>query len=172
VRAAVAVSPPQDLQAGADALSRGFNRVYTRHFLATLKRKSLAMLERHPGLVDPDRVAAARTLADFDDAVTAPLHGFADARDYYRRASCKQYLAGIRVPTLVINARNDPFLPARALAAPGEASPWVTLCYPEEGGHVGFATGAPPGRLDWLPSAVFGFFDAAGRHRECRAAPG
>lgn len=160
VQAAVAVSPPQDLQAGADALARGFNRVYTRNFLATLKRKSLGMLERHPGLVDADRVAAARTLAEFDDVVTAPLHGFADARDYYRRASCKQYLPGITVPTLVVNARNDPFLPAAALAGPGEASAAVTLCYPEEGGHVGFATGAPPGRLDWLPAAVFGFFGA------------
>lgn len=162
VRAAVAVSPPQDLQAGADALACGFNRVYTHNFLATLKRKSLGMLERHPGLVDADRVAAARTLAEFDDAVTAPLHGFSDARDYYRRASCKQYLPGITVPTLVVNARNDPFLPASALAGPTEVSSAVALCYPDEGGHVGFATGAPPGRLDWLPAAVFGFFDALG----------
>ena len=159
VRAAAAVSPPQDLHASAIALSHGFNRAYTRNFLITLKRKSLAMLERHPGLFDAERVRAARTFFEFDDLVTAPLHGFAGAMDYWRRASCKQYLRGIAVPTLVINARNDPFLPAEALARADQVSRTVTLCYPDTGGHVGFATGAPPGRLDWLPTAVLHFLE-------------
>lgn len=159
VHAAAAVSPPQDLHASAIALSKGFNRIYTRNFLFTLKRKSLAMLERHPGLFDADRVRTARTFFDFDDLVTAPLHGFADAMDYWRRASCKQYLRGITVPTLVINARNDPFLPQAALARADQVSRVVTLNYPATGGHVGFATGAPPGRLDWLPTTVLRFLE-------------
>ncbi|HLS55822.1 MAG TPA: alpha/beta fold hydrolase, partial [Zeimonas sp.] len=120
VRAAVAVSPPQDLHASAVALSRGFNLVYTRHFLRTLKRKSLAKLDQFPGLYDRERTRRARDFFDFDDAVTAPLHGFSSCFDYWERSSCKPFLAGVRVPTLVINARNDPFLPAGALAARDE----------------------------------------------------
>jgi len=151
VRAAVAVSPPQDLHASAVALSRGFNLVYTRHFLRTLKRKSLAKLDQFPGLYDRERTRRARDFFDFDDAVTAPLHGFSSCFDYWERSSCKPFLAGVRVPTLVINARNDPFLPAGALAARDEVSDRVTLDYPAEGGHVGFVRGPLPGRLDWLP---------------------
>jgi hypothetical protein len=160
VRGAVAVSPPQDLHAGAISLSRGFNRVYSRNFLRTLKRKSLAKLERHPGLYDRARVLASRDFFGFDEAVTAPLHGFASAIDYWRRSSCRQFLPGIEVPTLVINALNDPFLPASALATPAQVSRHVRLDYPSDGGHVGFLTGPFPGRLEWLPARVFGHFEA------------
>ena len=158
VAAAAAVSPPQDLHAGAIALSRGFNRVYTANFLKTLRAKSLAMLDRHPGVIDRARVAASRDFFDFDELVTAPLHGFAGALDYWRRSSCRQFLRGIAVPTLVINALNDPFLPAHALAPPEEVSAAVSLEYPAGGGHVGFLVGAPPGRLDWLPRRLFDHF--------------
>jgi predicted alpha/beta-fold hydrolase len=158
VAAAVAVSPPQDLHAGAIALSRGFSRLYTEHFLRTLRSKSLAMLERYPGLFDGRRVAASRDFFDFDEHVTAPLHGFAGAIDYWTRSSCRQYLGGIAVPTLVINALNDPFLPPSALASPAEVSAAVRLEYPAQGGHVGFLTGRPPGRLDWLPQRAFDHF--------------
>jgi len=160
VAAAAAVSPPQDLQAGAIALARGFNRLYTEHFLRTLRRKSIAMLERHPGLFDPAIVAASRTFFDFDEHVTAPLHGFAGAVDYWTRSSCRQYLGGITVPTLVINALNDPFLPPSALASPAEVSAAVRLEYPAQGGHVGFLSGPPPGRSDWLPDRFFEHFAA------------
>ncbi|TXL68757.1 YheT family hydrolase [Zeimonas arvi] len=159
VRSAAAVSPPQDLAAGAAALARGFNRVYTANFLVTLKRKSLAQLDRHPGLFDRERVLAARDFFDFDDAVTAPLHGFAGAQDYWRRSSCKPFLRGIRVPTAIVHAYNDPFLPAGALAGPAEVSAAVRLDYSAEGGHVGFATGVPPGRLDWLPARLLEHLD-------------
>jgi predicted alpha/beta-fold hydrolase len=163
VAAAMAVSAPQDLHAGALRLSRGFNRVYAWHFLGTLKHKSLAKADRYPGLVDRARVAASRDFFDFDDAVTAPLHGFASAMDYWRRSSCRQFLGGIRVPTLVVNALNDPFLPPSALARRREVSPWVRLEYPREGGHVGFASGSPPGRVDWLPRRAMAFFDDPAR---------
>jgi predicted alpha/beta-fold hydrolase len=155
VTAAAAISPPQDLHAGAVALASGFNRVYARHFLVTLRAKSLAMLERYPGLFDGQRVAQARDFFDFDGEVTAPLHGFASALDYWTRSSCRQFLGSITVPTLVINSLNDPFLPAAALATPAQASKSVTLEYPREGGHVGFLAGRPPGRLNWLADRVF-----------------
>ena len=155
---AAAVSAPLDLMAAGDALGRGFNLVYARHFLATLKAKSIAKLERHPGLYDATRVRAARTLREFDDLVTAPLHGFRDTDDYWTRASSKPGLGSIRVPTLVVNARNDPFLPASALPGPADASPAVTLEQPADGGHVGFVSGGFPGRLDWLPRRILDFF--------------
>jgi predicted alpha/beta-fold hydrolase len=157
-RAAAAVSAPLDLAAGADALERGFGRVYARMFLRTLKRKVAEKAELHPGQFDPARVAATRTLREFDDLVTAPLHGFRDAADYYARASAKPDLGAIRVPTLVLNALNDPFLPCRHLPAPRDAPPCVTLEYPATGGHVGFVTGPFPGRYDWLPRRLLEFF--------------
>jgi predicted alpha/beta-fold hydrolase len=155
VSAAVAISAPQDLHAGAIALSRGFNRVYTERFLQTLRRKSLAMLERHPGLFDAAKVAASRDFFDFDECVTAPLHGFASAIDYWTRSSCRPFLGGIAVPTLVLNALNDPFLAPAALATPAQVSRAVRLEYPAQGGHVGFVVGPPPGRHTWLPQRVF-----------------
>ncbi len=158
VSAAAVISAPQDLLAGAQSLARGFNRIYTLSFLRTLKRKSLAKLVQYPGLFDRQRVLASRDFFDFDDAVTAPMHGFRDCYDYWEKSSSRRLLRGIEVPTLLINARNDPFLPADALASPVEVSPAVTLEYPEHGGHVGFAGGRFPGRFDWIPTRVLGFF--------------
>jgi predicted alpha/beta-fold hydrolase len=162
VRAAAAICPPQDLQAGAQSLSRGFNRVYCEHFLRSLRPKTLAMLERWPGLVDRERVRRSRTFFDFDDAVTAPLHGFSSCFDYWTRSSCRQFLGGIRVPTLVINARNDPFVPAQALATPAQVSAWVELDYPDAGGHVGFPGAQGAGRFNWIPARLETFFSNAG----------
>jgi predicted alpha/beta-fold hydrolase len=157
VDAAAAVSAPLDLMAAGDALGKGFNLVYTRNFLRTLKTKSLAKLARFPGLYDARAVETAGTLREFDNLVTAPLHGFRDTDDYWTRASSKPGLKNIRVPTLVINAKNDPFLPAAALPRPGEVSVAVTLEQPQEGGHVGFVGGGLPGDFDWLPARVLGF---------------
>jgi len=158
VDAAVAISAPLDLAAGGAALSRGMNRIYTRMFLETLKPKALAKLERFPGLFDRSKLLAATDLYSFDNVVTAPLHGYRDTDDYWHRASAKHVLNDITVPTLVLNARNDPFLPGRHL--PTVASFAVTLEYPDTGGHVGFPTGPFPGRIDWLPQRILGFFDA------------
>jgi len=159
VSAAAAVSAPIDLTAAGNALDRGFNLLYTRAFLRTLKPKSLAKLERHPGLYDPAVVSGARTLRAFDNVVTAPLHGFRDTDDYWTRASSKPWLRRIEAPTLVINARNDPFLPARALPARTDVAPAVTLELPDEGGHVGFVSGSFPGNLSWLPRRILAFFE-------------
>ncbi|HEX2830737.1 MAG TPA: hydrolase [Burkholderiales bacterium] len=157
VSAAAAVCAPLDLMAAGDALGRGFNRVYSRHFLSTLKKKSLAKLAHFPELYDATLVRSARTLRAFDNVVTAPLHGFRDTDDYWTRASSKPWLARIAVPTLLVNARNDPFMPERALPGAGQVSSHVTREFPSDGGHVGFVTGPFPGRLDWLPRRIIDF---------------
>ena len=146
--------------AAGTALGRGLNLIYTRMFLASLRSKSLHKLERYPGLFDRARMLAARTLREFDDVVTAPLHGFRDSDDYWTRASAKPVLAGVRVPALVLNSRNDPFLPASCLPRPEDVSAAVQLERPEEGGHAGFAGGAFPGNLDWLPLRLLVFLAA------------
>ena len=159
VAAAAAVSAPLDLMAAGDALGRGFNRLYTRAFLATLRRKSAAKLAQYPGLYDRDALARARTLREFDNVVTAPLHGFRDTDDYWTRASSRPWLSRIGVRTLLVNPRNDPFLPARALPSPAEVSAAVECEFPGEGGHAGFVTGAFPGRIDWLAHRIISFFE-------------
>jgi len=161
VRAVAAVSAPLDLAAGARAIGRGFGRqIYTRMFLRTMKKKALIKLRQHPGLFDADALRAARDLREFDEVFTGPLHGFTGADDYYARSSAKDRLARIRIPALVLNARNDPFLPASALPRAGEVGPCVTLWQPAHGGHVGFASGPWPGRLRSFPAAVAGWLAA------------
>lgn len=153
--AVAACSSPIDLAAGGAAISRGFNRlVYTRMFLKTMKPKALRKLQQHPGLFDRQRLAAARDLFEFDNVFTAPLHGFRDTPDYWARASAKPHLARIRIPALVVNALNDPFVPAACLPGAHEVGARVTLWQPPHGGHVGFAQGAWPGDVMALPQAV------------------
>jgi len=158
VTAAAAVSAPLDLTAAGISIGQGLNRIYTHNFLTTLKPKSLAMAQRFPGLIDAAKVKRARSMDAFDDAVTAVLHGFVDSADYWRRASSKPWLSGIAVPTLVLNARNDPFVPEESLPIPTEASADVLLDQPGEGGHVGFLSGPFPGNVDWLPRRLLDFF--------------
>jgi predicted alpha/beta-fold hydrolase len=162
VRAVAAVSSPLDLAAAGRAIDRGFNwLVYSRMFLRTMKPRALAKLAQHPGLFDRERLLAARTLYEFDDVFTAPLHGFRDTPDYWARASAKPHLPAIRVPALVLNARNDPFVPGVSLPAAHEAGPAVTLWQPPHGGHVGFARGPFPGDVSGLPEAVLGWLRTA-----------
>ena len=163
VRALSAVCSPIDLSAGGQAMGRGFNRlVYTPRFLRTMKPRALVKLRQHPGLFDRERLLAARTLYEFDNVFTAPLHGFRDTDDYWSRASAKPHLASIRVPALVINALNDPFVPASSLPGPGEVGRWVTLWHPADGGHVGFPQGRWPGHVNGLPRSVCGWLAEAG----------
>jgi predicted alpha/beta-fold hydrolase len=159
VTRAAAVSAPVDLAAAGVALAHGFNLIYTRNFLFTLKARTLAKMKRYPALCDKRGMQAARTLRVFDDLVTAPLHGFDGVDDYYARASSKPFLKTIAAPTLVLNARNDPFLPARFLPTPNEVSPAVELETPASGGHVGFITGKFPGNIDWLSQRLLRFFE-------------
>ena len=161
IDAATAISAPVDLMASGDVLGSGINMIYTRNFLATLRHKTLAKLVHFPDLCDRKLMLASRTLREFDNVVTAPLHGYRDTDDYWTRASAKPLLSLIAVPTLMINALNDPFLPASALPSACEVSPAVTREFPPTGGHVGFVTGTFPGRLDWMPHRVIEFFGGA-----------
>lgn len=160
VTAAASVCSPLDLAAGGAALGRGFNLVYTKMFLATLKGKALAKIRRFPGVASIEAIRASRDLYDFDNAYTAPVHGFRDTDDYWARASGKPWLRAVEVPHLVLNARNDPFVPAASLPRPQEVSRHVYLEQPARGGHVGFARGGFPGDLGYLPDRLFRFFEA------------
>ena len=158
VSAVAAVCSPIDLAAGGWAIGRGFNRlVYTRMFLNTMKPKALQKLAQHPDLFKREALLAARTLYDFDNVFTAPLHGFKSTEDYWARASAKPHLHTIRIPTLVVNARNDPFVPAWCLPSQREVGDCVTLWQPAHGGHVGFPQGRIPGHVRSMPDAVGGW---------------
>ena len=161
VRAVAAISSPIDLTAAGHALGRGFNRqVYTRMFLSSLKPKALAKLAQHPGLFDEAALRAAKDLHAYDNAFTAPLHGFANTEDYWARCSAKPGLKAMReVATLVVNARNDPFVPQACLPGYADVGPAVTLWQPPEGGHVGFASGRFPGHVADLPTSVGRWLD-------------
>jgi uncharacterized protein len=161
VTAACAVSAPLDLTASGYALDQGINRhVYTRYFLASLKRKALAKSIRYPGLIDQTKIRKASRLWAFDTHYTARVHGFEDADDYWGKNASKPWLKHIAVPTLVINARNDPFLPSRALPSRQEVSDHVALEFTQDGGHVGFTSGPFPGNQNWMPRRVLAFFTA------------
>lgn len=157
---AAAISAPMDLTAAGMQLAQGFNKVYTRHFLGTMRRNAKHKAGMFPGLFDASRATRAKTLFEFDDAYTAPVHGFKNVHDYWTRASSKPLLKQIAVPTLVLNAKNDPFMPRSALPRKRDVSPMVTLEQPEQGGHVGFVSGRFPGNLNWLPDRIVSYFDA------------
>jgi len=155
--AVCSVCSPIDLAAAGRAIDSGFNwLVYSRMFLATMKPKALAKLQQHPGLFSREKLLASRTLFEFDNVFTAPLHGFRDTPDYWARASAKPHLARIRIPALVLNARNDPFVPAASLPLKVEGR-HVTLWKPAHGGHVGFPAGGYPGHTLAMPAAVCGW---------------
>jgi predicted alpha/beta-fold hydrolase len=159
VERAAAVSTPLDLAAAAGELDAGIKKLlYTRHFLRSLQPRALAKIIDHDLTIDAAAIRASATFRQFDDLFTAPIHGFKDALEYWTRCSSKQWLTRIRIPTLVLNARNDPFLPESVLPLPGEVSDAVTVEFPRAGGHVGFVTGRFPGGIDWLPRRIMSFF--------------
>jgi len=155
----VGISVPFDLAACARQLDRGFCKVvYTANFMRTMQRKVALKARHYPGFVDLAVARRARTFAAYDDAVTAPLFGFADAEDYWRRASCRPHLAAIARPALVINAADDPFVPPDALPTPAELSAHVQPVVTSRGGHVGFIDGRWPWRPDsWAERRALDF---------------
>lgn len=151
LRAAATISVPYDLAAAATYLERPVGRLYVAHFMRRLRPTAIGVLTRfarETAHIDPDRVRAARTIRQFDDCLTAPLHGFTDADDYYRRSSSLGYLPQIRVPTLCVSSADDPFFPPAAVTRAREvASDAVTFAVTRWGGHVGFVAG----RWPWRP---------------------
>jgi predicted alpha/beta-fold hydrolase len=157
LKAAASVSAPIDLVASGTALDRGLNCIYARNFLQTLVPRALDKLRRFPGLYDEEKLRGVRSIHDFDDLVTAPLHGFRDVMDYWTRASSKPWLKEITLPTLILNATNDPFVPGTSLPGPQDVSAAVTLDQPATGGHVGFVGGGFPGSLRGFTSRILNF---------------
>jgi predicted alpha/beta-fold hydrolase len=150
VKAAATISVPYDLRAGGEHLETGIGRFYVSRFLRTLVKKVERVVLEFPetrSFLDVERVRRASTFREFDDAATAPLHGFADADDYYRRASSIFDLGRITTPTLCISAKDDPFTPPGVLdRVRAAAPPSMTLLVTESGGHTGFVSGPVPWR--------------------------
>jgi predicted alpha/beta-fold hydrolase len=147
--AAAAVSVPFDLARSSRRINRGFSRFYQRFFLNSLRRKAQEKALRFPDLAPPGSIAALRTLEDFDNLITGPLHGFRDAQDYYARSSSLPYLIDIRLPTLLFSAVDDPMLPPEVLDDVREAArenPSLQVDFVARGGHAGFVTGSVPWR--------------------------
>ena len=160
VDAAAAVCAPIDLVAGSERLTKGVNILYANMFLSTLKVKLEEKAREYPDMFDIEKVKRVQNMYDFDDMYTAPIHGFSSAMEYWQKCSAKPVLRSVRVPLLLLNAKNDPFLPAWSLPNESELSSAVTADFPQEGGHVGFPEGNFPGNLDYLPRRLMRFFDA------------
>lgn len=157
--AAAVISAPLDLPAAGAALEHGLSRrLYAPYFLRTLLPKVRAETGHYP-CFDLQAALRSRSLGDFDHAFTAPVHGFADKDDYYRRAAAKPLLRSIHRPTLVLNAQNDPFMPAAALPSVTDVSEHIHLLQPSHGGHAGFVSGSGTGHIRWLPETVLTFFE-------------
>ena len=166
VAGAAAVSVPFDLGRGSRWIGRGFGRVYEHYFLKSLKRKTREKARLHPDIADLARLDRVRTLLEFDDLVTGPLHGFTSADDYYARSSSRHFLRDIRRPTLLLSAVDDPFLPCEVLddvRAAARDNPALVPEFVDKGGHVGFVAGRVPWRpfyyaewrvVDWLSSVL------------------
>ena len=153
IRGAAAVSVPYDLEAGARQIEHGFSRIYTYHFLRSLVVKARTKLRAYPDLYDLSRLHEARTLYAFDDVVTAPIHGFASAHDYYSRSSSLQFLSDIRAPTLLLSALDDPFMPratADAVVRMALTNRSLAVEFYPHGGHVGFVAGRMPFRSHYF----------------------
>jgi len=147
IKGAAAVSVPFDLSRSARHINNGFSKLYQHYFIKSLRQKSFEKLKRYPDLVDAGRLGRIRTMNDFDNLVTAPLHGFTDAEDYYEKSSSLRWLKTIRLDTLLLNAVDDPFLPPNVLEEVktiARNNPALYLEFPLYGGHTGFVGGGNP----------------------------
>jgi predicted alpha/beta-fold hydrolase len=159
--AAAAVSVPFDLGRGSRYIDRGFSRVYQRYFIRSLVDKARRKAVTFPEIGDSDVFDRIRSLFDFDEAVTAPVHGFLSADDYYRRSSALHFLSSIRIPTLLLSAVDDPFLPREVLdevRVIAERNPALQIEFLPHGGHVGFVGGVWPWRPDYYMERRVGTF--------------
>ena len=161
IRGAAAISVPYDLARAASHIDKGFAKVYQRSFIRSLQQKATAKLGLFPDLVSPDRIESIRTMRDFDNCITAPLHGFQDADDYYARSSAIKWLHGIRVDTLLLSAVDDPFLPSQVLDDVrdiAKSNSCLHVEFTQSGGHVGFVGGSNPFRPSYYMETRVGDF--------------
>ena len=163
LKAAAAISVPFDLARSSKRINRGFSRFYQRFFLNSLRKKAQEKARRFPDLAPRERIAALKTLEDFDDLITGPLHGFQNAQDYYARSSSLPYLNKIKLTTLLFSAIDDPMLPPEVLDEVREAAmdnPALEIDFVERGGHAGFITGSVPWRPFYYAEHQVGEFFA------------
>jgi len=145
IKAAICFSVPTDLHAACLHIGRTSNYIYAKKFLISLSEKVEAKNKQFPGWIDLKLVSNIKTVFDFDDMITGPMHGFTDAIDYYTQCSCAQYIKHINIPSLIINALDDPFLPEACYPYKTIAeNELVQFLTPKYGGHVGFANVAKP----------------------------
>jgi uncharacterized protein len=164
LKAAAAISVPFDLSRSSTRINRGFSRVYQRFFLGSLRRKALEKAARYPDLAAVDRIHGLRTLEDFDDLITGPLHGFRDAQDYYQKSSSLPYLERIRLTTLLLSAVDDPMLPPAVLEDVqriAKQNPALHVEFQKKGGHAGFVAGSLPWRPFYYAEHRVGQFFAS-----------
>ncbi|HEY3133864.1 MAG TPA: hydrolase [Gemmatimonadaceae bacterium] len=163
LRAAAAISVPFDLERSSRQINKGFSRFYQRFFLTSLRRKAQEKASRFPDLAPSEKISALRTLEDFDNLITGPLHGFRDAHDYYRRSSSLPFLKNIRLNTLLLSAVDDPMLPPEVLdevRSVAHRNPALQLEFLEKGGHAGFIAGFWPWRPFYYAEYRIGEFFA------------
>lgn len=155
--AAVAVSAPIDLDHTTARLSQGFSRLYQRHILNCLKRDMRAKARQVVMPVDMDGLHAVSSFRQFDNLITAPLHGFGNAAEYYEHSSARRFLATISIPTLILHALDDPFIPPSVLPSNDELAPHTVLEISRYGGHVGFINDVAVFNADWLERRISAF---------------
>ncbi len=148
ISAAVAISVPYDLAMAADTFTKGFAQAYQWYLLRSMRFSYLKKFFQKPSPLKIDDLKVLKTMWDFDDQITAPLHGYAGVHDYYSQASSRQYLKHIKVPTLLLHALDDPFMTPHSIPTETELSNCVTLELSDKGGHVGFVNGEYP----WAPN--------------------
>jgi len=149
--AAVGISVPFELSKASFRVTQGFSRIYQQYFMRSLKKKVIKKFLTLPPPFELSIIKKLNSLRDFDDKVTAPLHGFLDADDYYNKSSCRQFLKNITVPTLLLNSKDDPLMTSDIFPEDNEMSSQIKLELTQSGGHVGFVSGEIPGKAEyWL----------------------
>ncbi len=158
IAASAGISVPFNLTITGDLLNKGTNKVYSWHFLKTLKRKCISKTELLASKLNMQKICTAKSLREFDDSYTAPIHGFIDTQDYWEKASTVNDLNKINDPLLIIHSENDPFLNKRYLPKKNNLPKNISCYYTKSGGHVGFTIGKFPGSLNWLPKTIISYF--------------
>ena len=158
ISAAAAVSTPFDLASSTSILEKGFSRIYQNHFVNLLRESAKRKFRDLPPLFNPGDLNKIKTLREFDERVTAPLHGFGNADHYYSESSCRQFLKKIQVPTLIMNSLDDPFLDTKTFPSPKEVSVMVELEFLKKGGHAGFIIGNSWKNYGWIETRIPEFF--------------
>ena len=158
ISAAAAVSIPFDLASSTAILDKGFSKIYQKHFVDLMREAAKRKFRDLAPLFNPGDLNQIKTLREFDEKVTAPLHGFVNADQYYSESSCKQFLKNICVPTLIMNSLDDPFLERNTFPGPKEVSDMVELEFLQNGGHAAFITESIWKYFSWIETRIPEFF--------------